>query len=782
LSLRRRLALLLVAALALVQGATMLVLYTRTRVQIEADAQVRLGQAQLLFDQHLAELGDRLAESARILALDFALREAVATDDRATASSALRNFGRRIGASRMQLIGLDGTIRGDSGGGASIERFAYPELLKAAESQPAGGVAVLDGRPWRLVVAPVLAPEPIGWIAIAVEIDSALAEQLARRVPIAASVVILAERSSGLWRMAGSSPGAFEPAYESVQSPSTVPQRVEYQGETYLVLAAPIRTVESSPPVRAVLEYGLDAALTPYRPWVFSLLVVQAVGLLIALAGALLIARGVARPIEALADAALRIEAGDYSVPARRGMRGGSGADEVRRLSAAFDSMLRALRERETRIRHQAEHDQLTGLPNRVTLERWLQGKLDTGEPEAGLVLIGLRRLPEIINTLGHEVGDGVVVAAADRIADAVGIDGNVARVAETVFAVTVFDHADERVNAVARRVHDAFDIPFAVGDLAIDLDAAIGTATFPDDAGNARQMLQHADVALYAAQQSEARVVAYDPARDPHRPERLSLMGELRRAIETDALTLVFQPKIDITTGRVHGAETLVRWTHPRHGPLSPAQFIPLAEETGTIRFLSRWVLRHAIARLAAWRAAGLDLKLAVNLSVRDLGDRTLPEHVSDLLLQADVPPDRLTLEITESAVMRDPDAALQVLERLAALGIDLSVDDFGVGQSSFSYLRRLPVAELKIDQSFVRPLAASADDRSIVRAIVELARALGMRVVAEGVEDADSLQLLASFGCDGAQGYFIARPLAAAQFEHFARDEPQTQDAVAS
>jgi diguanylate cyclase (GGDEF)-like protein len=386
-------------------------------------------------------------------------------------------------------------------------------------------------------------------------------------------------------------------------------------------------------------------------------------------------------------------------------------------------------------------------------------------------VLIGLRRLPEIVNTLGHEVGDGVIAAAADRIGDAAGIDGNVARVAETVFAVTVFDHADERVAAVARRVHEAFDVPFAVGDLAIDLDAAIGTATFPADANSARALLQHADVALYAAQQSETRVVSYQSERDPHRPERLSLMSELRRAIEDDALTLVFQPKIDVTTGQVHGAEALVRWTHPRHGPLPPAEFIPLAEETGTIRFLSRWVLRNSINTLAGWRARGLDLKLAVNLSVRDLGDRTLPEHVSDLLLQADVPPDRLTLEITESAVMRDPDAALVVLERLAALGVDLSVDDFGVGQSSFSYLRRLPVAELKIDQSFVRPLAASADDRSIVRAIVELARALNLRVVAEGVEDADSLQLLANFGCDGAQGYFIARPLDAERFEAFAR-----------
>ncbi|GIL38406.1 phosphodiesterase [Rhodospirillales bacterium TMPK1] len=752
----------------------MAVLYARTRAQIESEAQVRLGQAQLLFDQHLAELGDRLAESARILTLDFALREAVATDERATAASALRNFGRRIGASRAQFIGLDGTVRGDSNGGISNEKFPYPGLLKTADSQPAGGVAVIDGRPWRLVVAPVLAPEPIGWIAIAVEIDSALAEQLARRVPIAASVAIVSERSSGLWRVAGASSGAFEPDYEAIQNATAAPARIEHQGETYLVLSTPIRTVETSPPVRAVLEYGLDAALAPYRPWVLSLLIVQAVGLLAAFIGAVLIARGVARPIEALADAALRIEAGDYSVPARRTLRPGEAANEVRRLSAAFDSMLRALRERETRIRHQAEHDLLTGLPNRVTLERWLQGKLDDGEPEAGMALIGLRRLPEIVNTLGHEVGDNVIAAAADRIGNAVGIDGNIARVAETVFAVTVFDHSEERVAAVARRVHEAFDIPFAVNDLAIDLDAAIGTATYPDGAVSARALLQHADVALYAAQQSEARVIAYDATRDPHRPERLSLMSELRRAIDDDALTLVFQPKIDVTTGQVRGAEALVRWTHPRHGPVSPAEFIPLAEETGTIRFLSRWVLRKSIRKLAEWRTMGLDLKLAVNLSVRDLGDRSLPEHVSDLLLQSAVPPDRLTLEITESAVMRDPDAALVVLERLAALGVDLSVDDFGVGQSSFSYLRRLPVAELKIDQSFVRPLAASADDRSIVRAIVELARALNLRVVAEGVEDADSLELLAGFGCDGAQGYFIARPLEAARFEDFARQPP--------
>jgi EAL domain-containing protein (putative c-di-GMP-specific phosphodiesterase class I) len=254
-----------------------------------------------------------------------------------------------------------------------------------------------------------------------------------------------------------------------------------------------------------------------------------------------------------------------------------------------------------------------------------------------------------------------------------------------------------------------------------------------------------------------------YDAATDPHRPERLSLMGDLQRAIEQDALELHYQPKLRLSDGRVDGVEALVRWTHPRLGPLAPDAFVGLAEQTGHIRRLTRWVLAAGIAQAARWQAAGLDLRVALNISARDLDDATLPRHVAGLLAAHGLPASKIVLEITESALMRDADAALPVLHALAAHGIALSVDDFGVGQSSFAYLRRLPVRELKIDRAFVMPLAASAQDRVIVRSIVELAHALGCEVTAEGVEDPVALEHLARMRCEHAQGFSIARPMEA-------------------
>jgi EAL domain-containing protein (putative c-di-GMP-specific phosphodiesterase class I) len=260
-----------------------------------------------------------------------------------------------------------------------------------------------------------------------------------------------------------------------------------------------------------------------------------------------------------------------------------------------------------------------------------------------------------------------------------------------------------------------------------------------------------------------------YDPATDPHRPERLSLMGELREAIAGDALELQYQPKLALASGHVDGCEALVRWPHPVLGPIAPDLFVPLAEESGNIRPLTRWVLAAGIAQAARWQAQGKALRLSLNVSARDLDDAELPRRVAELLAIHGVAPESIALEITESAIMGKPDAAIAVLRRLAAQGIDLAIDDFGIGQSSFAYLRRLPVRELKIDRSFVARLGQSREDQEIVRAIIDLGHRLGYRVTAEGVEDAATLAWLADAGCDHAQGYFVARPMAAPPFDAF-------------
>jgi EAL domain-containing protein (putative c-di-GMP-specific phosphodiesterase class I) len=305
-----------------------------------------------------------------------------------------------------------------------------------------------------------------------------------------------------------------------------------------------------------------------------------------------------------------------------------------------------------------------------------------------------------------------------------------------------------------------------------LDLDASVGIAVYPEHGGDAAQLLQHADVAMYAAKHAHAGFMVYDPAVDQHSPRRLALLGGLRRALEADQLLLDYQPKADLRSGQVIGVEALVRWRHPDHGLLGPGEFIPLAERTGLIHPLTRWVLDAALDQVAEWARADYQLSVAVNVSTRCLLDPGLPDRVAERLAARQLPAGSLVLEVTESAVMADPARALDVLGRLHALGIGLALDDFGTGYSSMAYLKTLPVDELKVDRSFVGQMATSPSDAMIVRSTIELGHNLGLRVVAEGVETQETWEQLLALGCDVAQGYLLGRPMAAADLARWLRE----------
>jgi EAL domain-containing protein (putative c-di-GMP-specific phosphodiesterase class I) len=301
----------------------------------------------------------------------------------------------------------------------------------------------------------------------------------------------------------------------------------------------------------------------------------------------------------------------------------------------------------------------------------------------------------------------------------------------------------------------------------------AIGIALSPLHGNEASTLLRRAEVALIGSLDSADPVSVYDPATDPHRPERLTLMSDLREALDRGGLVLHYQPKLDLATLRVDSVEALVRWNHAQRGSVPPDTFIALAEKTGNIRRLTRWVLAAGIAQAQEWALRGHALRVAVNISARDLDDAELPRRIGDLLSLHGVEPHGIVLELTESAVMSEPEAAVGMLKRLADMGIDLAIDDFGVGQSSLAYLRRLPVREIKIDRLFTQRLGEDAGDRTLVRSIVELGHRLGYRVTAEGIETEAALDYLREIGCDHAQGFHIARALAPEAVELlFSRD----------
>jgi diguanylate cyclase (GGDEF)-like protein len=414
---------------------------------------------------------------------------------------------------------------------------------------------------------------------------------------------------------------------------------------------------------------------------------------------------------------------------------------------------------------HEALHDALTGLPNRTLFARHVEeilGRPVDGPPRVAVLLMDLDRFKEVNDTLGHHTGDQLLQQVARRLLSAVGPHGMVARLGGDEFAVLLADIGGVTdALETAHRIYARITEPVPLASLLLDVGASIGIAIGPDHGEDLPALLQRADVAMYSCKGSRDRVAVYDPEKDWNSEVRLRLAGELRGALERHELEVHFQPIARVADGHVVKAEALARWRHAELGQLSPDDFIPIAERTGLIEDLTLYVLDVAVRQCQEWREAGLDLRVAVNLSVQVLLDADWPGKISDMLARHELPADRLMLEITESGIMSDPERMTAVLNQIAHSGVRFSIDDFGTGYSSLSYLQKLPISEVKIDKSFVFPMASDAGAASIVRSVVDLARSLNLTIVAEGVEDQRTLDQLAAIHCDYVQGYYLSRAL---------------------
>ncbi len=431
-------------------------------------------------------------------------------------------------------------------------------------------------------------------------------------------------------------------------------------------------------------------------------------------------------------------------------------------------TVARALRRQAEENEHLAMHDQLTGLPNRNLLKDRLDqavAQSSRSGRQTGLLFIDLDRFKDVNDTLGHRQGDILLGQISTRLADAVRDADSVARLGGDEFAVVVPDIADPTVLvALAERFTELLHVPFEINNLTVNVDASIGVTIFPDHGTDAETLMQRADIAMYAAKGAGLDYTFYSAEHDSNSPVKLAMAGELRRALDNDdELRMYFHPLVDVRTKVVTGVEALIRWSHPTRGFVLPDDFIPLAEQSGLIRPLTIKALDLSLSQCRAWAQAGVHLRVAVNLSARNLREVDLPERVANLLACHQVDPEDLELEITESALLSDPNSANAVLRRLADIGVHLALDDFGTGYSSLSYLKNLPVNQLKIDRSFVGHMSDDAADAMIVRSVIELAHNLGLEVTAEGVETADQLATLTNLQCDTIQGYLLTKPLAA-------------------
>jgi diguanylate cyclase (GGDEF)-like protein len=431
------------------------------------------------------------------------------------------------------------------------------------------------------------------------------------------------------------------------------------------------------------------------------------------------------------------------------------------------DELEERIRSRTAELEYLAHYDDLTGLPNRNLLFDRLDQVIGESQKDSStfaLMMIGLDRIREINNTLGHYFGDMILQQAADVLIKGVTEAEVVARSGDDVFVIVLTKCDQARAEEIAHRVHDALDRTFFLDGHPLHMKAQLGVTLFPEHGIDADTLMRHADVALHSVRRTRMEFSVYDPSLNKHGLRDLKLLGDLRAALSSeDQLMLHFQPKVSLRERRLIAVECLIRWNHPQMGLVSPELFVPLAEKTGLIRPLTLWVLNAAFNQVSRWQEMGLNIVSAINLSAWNLQDRHLLGQIRELIEAWNVKPSRIEMEVTESAMMDDPERVLSLLHELSDMGIRLSIDDFGTGYSSMSYLKRLPVDEVKIDKSFVLNLDSNAEDRAIVKATIDLAHSLGMEVIAEGVDSQETIDLLVEMGCDTAQGFYIARPQSA-------------------
>ena len=455
--------------------------------------------------------------------------------------------------------------------------------------------------------------------------------------------------------------------------------------------------------------------------------------------------------------------------------------DSISRLASRVARISEEMIAEATALEYQARHDNLTNLPNRSLFMERLETELQASREDDelfSLFIMDLDQFKEVNDTLGHHVGDRLLQEVSRRLTSILKHTDMVARLGGDEFAVLLPGADAERSRTVCLQIITAMDKPIKVEDLCLRAALSIGVALCPEHGQDANLLMRYADVAMYEAKRKHKGFTFYTSDNDDHSISRLGLSGELRDAISDNQLMLEYQPMVDVKSGKIFCAEALVRWRHPEYGMLPPEEFIPSAEQTGVIRPLTLWVMEKALEQSAAWERNGIHLRISVNLSVRSLQDRKLPGQVQKLVDQYHVDPKRVILEITESAIMSDPLSARRVMRRLANMGFHLSIDDFGTGYSSLAYLKQLPVDEIKIDKSFVTRMDQDENDAVIVRATIDLAHNLGLKVVAEGVENTDVWDLLEMLGCDVIQGFYIRKPLAAVDLTEWIQSNTWKQE----
>ncbi len=493
--------------------------------------------------------------------------------------------------------------------------------------------------------------------------------------------------------------------------------------------------------------------------------ILLASSLIIVLFLGMALARELTKPLQQLVEITKKIKNGDYSIKVPEMHR-----DEIGELAHTIDKMRQHVGEREDEILKLAYADRLTELPNRALFDDRLNNAVELGQRKGELfavVILDMNRFKYINDVLGHESGDSVLKEVASRLKTTLRRSDTVARLGGDEFALVLQDVSDTRIMAAIGRIAAVFEAPVMLNNQPIDIGCSIGITKYPEHGEDASTLMRRADMAMYSAKRSDTVYAFYDASCEEHSETHLSLLSEIKRAIEKDELQLFFQPKVTLNDSSVLSVETLLRWQHPTRGLIPPDEFIPFAERTGAIKLITRWLIGKAIIQARSWVDQGLMIKMSINISARDLLDADFSNFVSERLKEHGAQASMFCMEITESALMEDPVKARRTVDELHQLGLSISIDDYGTGYSSLAYVKNLPVNELKIDREFIKNMIENKEDVAIVRSTIELGHNLGLKVVAEGIEREEEMQMLKDFGCDEAQGYLISKALSVSDME---------------
>ncbi|GAB3291010.1 bifunctional diguanylate cyclase/phosphodiesterase [Pseudidiomarina andamanensis] len=753
-SFRSRLLLVFTALAGAVLLFALIAIWLATSQQSERTLERELEVSERVFAELVDVRAQQLQQAAEVLTTDFGFREAIASSDENTIISALVNHGQRIGTDLIVVQSPQGEEIA-----ATHATQLLPPLATLTNAPVQAQFVTVNEEIFQIVTVPVRAPNLIAWATLGFAIDDDFAVLM--RQLTHADITFLNQLTGTIYATSLDS----EQREMMAENASNLQQRLaandiaahvsQYNRDSASInTEANLMIIFSTDKLEATQEF-----LTLQRQYIgIALATLIFAGLL-----ATFTARKISQPITALTDAAKKLGAGDYREPVSIHR-----ADEFGALSDAFEGMRQGIAEREQQIIFQLEHDLLTGLPNRVSIRALLKSAIES-QQSGYVVLMNVARFGEVNDRFGQQVGDELLRMIAERLRAAVPKNWSVGHLGGDEFVLVGKRQSEPQVNALIVSLKTELSLPWWLEETSYMLDFHAGYLAYPHAADDADSILRRAQLCARQAKRASVFAVAYSQGMDEQYLRRLQIVQSLPSAVREQRLQLHFQPKLSCQTGQVLGVEALLRWRDEQLGVVRPDEFIPLAEQTGEIQRLTRWVCGAALDQLQLWHEQGLQLSLAINLSALDLQWSELVAFVTDSAKQRGLSPAWITLEVTESAVMVDPEQAISRLQELREVGFKIAIDDYGTGYASLAQLKRLPADELKLDRSFIQHIASIPEDETIVRSTILLAHELKLTTVAEGIEEDSAWQVLKQLGCDTVQGYYFSRPLAAAQFEEW-------------